>query len=221
MSARTGRAKGDFEQAYDEHCWRLFGFFAYRVNSRADAEDLTQLTFERALAAWESFDSTRASVATWLFAIARNLLIDHHRAAGAPTRQGIPLDALDPSSEPRAPGPEGDLGLSPDLAAALAQLSDREREILALRFGGDLGGPEIAAAMGLSLANVQQIVSRSLRKLCRELDGGKPSDGESSNGESSKAPAPASARADSQRASGPTPANPIAANTSSRDPDTA
>jgi len=201
MRGRTGGEKADFEQAYDEHCWRLFGFFAYRVRSRADAEDLTQLTFERALAAWESFDPARASIGTWLFAIARNLLIDHRRAAGAPTRQGVPLDALDPSSEPRAPGPEGNLGLSPEVAAALAQLSDREREILALRFGGDLGGPEIAAAMGLSLANVQQIVSRSLRHLERDLQERKS--------------------ADLQQASGPTPANPIAANASSNNPDTA
>jgi RNA polymerase sigma factor (sigma-70 family) len=215
MSTRTGGEKADFEQAYDEHCWRLFGFFAYRVSSRADAEDLTQLTFERALAAWESFDPARASAGTWLFAIARNLLIDHRRAAGAPTRRGVPLDALDPASEPRVPGPEGNLGLSPEIATALAQLSDREREILALRFGGDLGGPEIAAAMGLSLANVQQIVSRSLRHLERELEGGE------SGGESTEVRAPASAGVDLQKPSGPAPANPIAANASSSDPDTA
>jgi RNA polymerase sigma-70 factor (ECF subfamily) len=215
MRARTGRAKADLEQAYDEHGWRLFGFFAYRVSSRADAEDLTQLTFERALAAWESFDPARASVGTWLFAIARNLLIDHRRAVAAPTRRVVPLDALDPSSEPSAPGPEGDLGLSPEIAAALAQLSDREREILALRFGGELGGPEIAAATGLSLANVQQIVSRSLRKLWRDLEGGE------AGGQSTEVRAPSRAGADLQKASGPTPANPVAAKASSSDPDTA
>ncbi|MEA2231827.1 MAG: Sigma-70, region 4, partial [Solirubrobacteraceae bacterium] len=41
----------------------------------------------------------------------------------------------------------------------------REREIIALRFGGDLTGPEIAEATGLRLANVQQILSRSLRRM--------------------------------------------------------
>jgi DNA-directed RNA polymerase specialized sigma subunit len=40
--------------------------------------------------------------------------------------------------------------------------------VLALRFGGDLGGPQIAELLGLTLANVQQITSRSLRRL-REL----------------------------------------------------
>jgi len=46
---------------------------------------------------------------------------------------------------------------------ALASLGPREREIIALRFGGELSGPEIAEATGLTLANVQQILSRSLR----------------------------------------------------------
>jgi DNA-directed RNA polymerase specialized sigma24 family protein len=42
--------------------------------------------------------------------------------------------------------------------------------VIALRFGGDLSGPEIAAMLDLSLANVQQIASRALRKLRSELD---------------------------------------------------
>lgn len=66
---------------------------------------------------------------------------------------------------------EPDLGLDPDLAAALARLPEREREIIALRYGGDLTGPEIAALTGLSLANVQQILSRSLRRLRADLEG--------------------------------------------------
>jgi RNA polymerase sigma-70 factor (ECF subfamily) len=49
-------------------------------------------------------------------------------------------------------------------------LSAREREIIALRFGGELAGPEIAEVTGLSLANVQQILSRSLRRMRDVLD---------------------------------------------------
>jgi DNA-directed RNA polymerase specialized sigma24 family protein len=42
--------------------------------------------------------------------------------------------------------------------------------VLALRFGGDLTGPEIAELTGLTLSNVQQILSRSLRRLRAELE---------------------------------------------------
>lgn len=200
-------ASFDFEQAYDEHAWRLFGFFAHRLASSADAEDLTQTTFERALAAWHSFDPSRASIGTWLFTIARNLLIDHHRAAAKPTARGVAWDEIDPGSEPRVGGPEENLGLSPDLAVALQSLSDREREVLALRFGADLTGPEIASTLGLSLANVQQIVSRALRKLRAELQ---------------VTVSCRVARADemffAQNARGPTPANPRVAKASNTSP---
>ena len=67
-----------------------------------------------------------------------------------------------------SPGLRRVLTDGPDLDRALAELSERDREVIALRFGGDLTGPEIAELTGLSLANVQQITSRSLRKL-REL----------------------------------------------------
>ncbi len=154
------RGPSDFARVYEEHVWRVYGFLAYRVRSRDDAEDLTQVTFERALRAWARFDPQRASESTWLLAIARNLLIDHHRR----DRSGL-LEPLDERVAPAVDGPEERLTASAELIEALGQLNDREREVLALRFGADLSGPQIAAVAGLSLANVQQIISRSLRKL--------------------------------------------------------
>jgi RNA polymerase sigma-70 factor (ECF subfamily) len=159
----------EFEAAYDEHLSRVYGFFAYRLGSREDAEDLTQQCFERALRAWDRFDPRRASAATWLLAIARNLLIDHYRAH-AHDVAATPLDEVPPSALPSDDRPGPGLGLEPELASALAGLADREREILALRFGADMTGPEIAEMTGLTLANVQQILSRSLRRLRAALE---------------------------------------------------
>ena len=159
----------DFSAVYDEHVWKVYGFFAYRMRNRADVEDLTQQTFERALKSWSRYDASRASVATWLLVIARNLLVDHLRADRSARQQ--PLDELsgdhgallDERDQP-------DLGLDPALERALASLGPRDREIVALRFGGELSGPEIAEATGLGLANVQQILSRSLRRMRAVLD---------------------------------------------------
>ena len=148
---------------YEDHVWRVYGFLAYRLDDRGSVEDLTQATFERALRAWGRFDPRRASEGAWLLAIARNLLIDHLRRDRS--RQ---LEPLDEGTLPAVAGPEERLTTAPELAAALAQLGERDREVLALRFGGDLTGAEIAALLGLKLANVQQITSRSLRRL-REL----------------------------------------------------
>jgi RNA polymerase sigma factor (sigma-70 family) len=159
----------DFIQSYEDHVWEVYGYLAYRVGSRVDAEDLTQATFERAFRAWERFDQRKASVRTWFLAIARNALIDHQRRR----RSLGPVSSLEGQSEANLPtrsGPEEtNLGLTPELESALRSLTPREREALALRFGGDLKGAEIAVLMDLSVANVHQILSRGLRKLHDEL----------------------------------------------------
>jgi RNA polymerase sigma-70 factor (ECF subfamily) len=156
----------DFHSVCEQHMAELYAFFAYRSGSRADAEDLTQETLERAFRAWPRYDPSRAAPRTWLLAIARNLLIDHYRASAGRSALGLEED-----SEIAAAHVEPDLGLDPDLAAALRRLPQREREIIALRFGADLTGPEIATMTGLTLANVQQILSRSLRRLRTYIDG--------------------------------------------------
>ncbi len=165
-----GRPADALAHLFDEHVWDVYGFIAYRLGNRADAEDLTQQTFERALKAWRRYDPSRAQPRTWLIAIARNLVVDHyrrdrsrlHRSIGG--ENGIPEEEL-----PAEEGPEV-AGVSEPLASALLSLSQRDREVVALRFGGDLRGPEIAEMLDLELANVQQILSRSLRKLRGELE---------------------------------------------------
>jgi RNA polymerase sigma-70 factor, ECF subfamily len=182
-----------FARAYDDEVWTVYGFFAYRLGSRADAEDLTQQTFERALRAWNRYDAERASVRTWLIAIARNLLVDHYRRDRTATQE--PLDEHDPEALGASEEHAVELEIAPDLAAVLERLGQRERELIALRYGADLTGPEIAELTGLSLSNVQQILSRSLRRLRSELE--------------------------SYAASGPTPASPTAATASRQKPDPA
>jgi RNA polymerase sigma-70 factor (ECF subfamily) len=156
--------KPEFADIYEEHVWQVYAFFAYRVRGRAAAEDLTQTTFERGLRAWDRFDPGKASPLTWLIAIARNLLIDYYRREGrtdTETGAGDAPEALHATE----PGPEARYSASPELEWALEHLSEREREVLALRFGADLGGPEIAELLDMSLANVQQVTSRALRRM--------------------------------------------------------
>ena len=112
----------DFTATYDRHVARVYGFFAYGVRSRADAEDLTQQTFERAIRAWGSYDDARATASTWLLAIARNLLIDHLRADRSQRTQVIDEAGLETIA---APADRHSLGLDPDLERALAQARAR------------------------------------------------------------------------------------------------
>jgi RNA polymerase sigma-70 factor (ECF subfamily) len=164
------RAGDDFATAYHEHIWSVYGFFGYRLSSREEAEDLTQLTFERALRAWDRFDPERGSLKTWLLAIARNLLVDHYRRGGVAEHEPVDERAEESGQLGSVPGPESDLGPDPELERALAALVPRAREVIALRFGAELTGPEIAELTGLTLDNVHQVLSRALRRLRRELE---------------------------------------------------
>jgi RNA polymerase sigma-70 factor (ECF subfamily) len=177
----------DFAAVYDACVSQVYGFLVYRLGRREEAEDLTQQTFERALRAWGRYDPARASASTWLLTIAHNLLIDHYRLGRRGREQ--PLDDLAEQDHPRAPTPDPALGLDAALVSALSGLPTRSRELIALRYGADLSGPEIAAVTGLSLANVQQILSRSLRQMREELEPSNQSDAKGSEAKQQRAEA--------------------------------
>lgn len=155
----------DLARVYEENVWRVYGFLAYRLRDPETAEDLTQVTFERAVRSFSRFDRRRASERTWLLAIARNALTDHQRRGSK-----IIWEPLDERLLPRTAGPEDALVAGADLRDALADLPERDREVLALRYGGEMTGAEIAELLDLGVANVHQILSRSLRKLRETLD---------------------------------------------------
>jgi RNA polymerase sigma-70 factor, ECF subfamily len=159
----------DFGETYEEELPRVYGYVAYQVGSHEEAEDLTQQTFERALAHWGEFDDRRATITTWLLAIARNLVVDHYRARSRrpPT---VSIEELSDAQLDATGYADPALGVGPELEWALSELGERERELIALRYGADLSGPQIAAVTGLTVANVQQILSRSLRRLRAELE---------------------------------------------------
>jgi DNA-directed RNA polymerase specialized sigma24 family protein len=129
-------------ELYEAHVSDVYGYLAYRLGSRAEAEHLTRLTFERASHEPESSDPARI----WLLKIARQLT----RGRSA-----------DPWSD--------DLGLEPELARALAGLDRGPRSVIALRFGAGLRGPEIAGVLGVSQAEVRRLLSQGIRRVRSEL----------------------------------------------------
>jgi RNA polymerase sigma factor (sigma-70 family) len=164
---RRDRA-GELRRFYREHVDAVYAFFAYSV-PRPFAEDLTSATFERVIRSWSSYDRRLGSERTWILTIARNLLTDHYR------RQSH-RDALSTDERPELVNSLADEnGMDPVLSAdalrgLLAPLDDRERAVVALRYGAELSAIEVAAVLGLTPANVHQIASRALRRLRSELD---------------------------------------------------
>ena len=142
----------------------MYAFFAYSVGASA-AEDLTSATFERVVRSWHRFDPERGSERTWILAIARNQCRSVRQRPLPAQVEAVPV--LADCRLPDAQASEGRLSVE-QLKEWLRPLGAREREIIALRYGADLEGVEIARMLDLTPANVHQILSRSLRRL-REL----------------------------------------------------
>jgi RNA polymerase sigma factor (sigma-70 family) len=164
MILRPGKSDDlshEFEQMYVEHRERLFGFLVYRTGDRALAEDLLGDVFERAFRARASFDPRRGSRTAWLYAIAVNRLRDHHRRAQV-ERTSLERIGIAETTSLELYDTIADRDL---VMQALTVLSQRDQEIVALRFGADLTVPQIARVTGQPLTTVEGRLFRALRRL--------------------------------------------------------
>ncbi len=160
-----------FTALYEEHMAYVFRYISYRVGNRNEAEDLTSVVFEKALAAFHKYDSRKAAPQTWLLTIARNTVTDHLRKSSK--RKTMPLDNAVgvESSDPPPPEQTEKREEYERLQLCLAVLPQREQEIISLKFGGELNNRQIASAIGLSENNVGTILFRAICKLRNCFEG--------------------------------------------------
>jgi RNA polymerase sigma-70 factor (ECF subfamily) len=167
--AMLGRALGrsdadelDWDALYAEQLPRIFNYFRFRLGRRADIEELTSRTFEKAWRGRARYKRDRAGFSTWLFAIAQNVGTDFLRSQ----RAHVAIDeALDTAGEET---PQGNIERESDrarLAALTARLPPRERELIALKYGAAINNRLIAQLTGLTESNVGTILQRTVEKL--------------------------------------------------------
>ncbi len=152
------------DRAFERYYPAIFRYFRYRGADADTANDLASSTFERALMAIEHYDARKSQIQTWLFAIARNVAINHWKSRAV--RFSVPLD--DELTDLDDPPLEDALILTENkeqVLLALQSLDSRAREIIALKFGGPLTNRQIADLTGMSEQNVAVILYRSLLKL--------------------------------------------------------
>jgi RNA polymerase sigma-70 factor (ECF subfamily) len=139
---------------------RVYAYVAYRIGDGADAEDVTSETFERALRYRGSFDAKRGDPAAWLIGIARRCIADHA------LEREVPSDDL---PEPETAGHADAAHARLDLAEAVAELDERDRELIALRYGADLTARQIADLLDLKTNAVEVALHRALGRLRQRL----------------------------------------------------
>ena len=162
------KAEVDWEAAYADQLPRVYNYMRYRMGNAADAEDLTSRTFEKAWVARDRYRSDLGSFGTWVMTIARRVAIDHMRKAR-------PLVSLDQAAEiaGREPNPE-ELAERRSEAERLGRmiegLSERDRELVALKYGAGLSHRTIGKLMGLSETNVGSLLHRAVKELRAEWE---------------------------------------------------
>ena len=160
-------AKADpsaFAAIYERYGQRIFVYVRTRVASEEDAVDITQQVFVKSFKALPGYRFSSAPLAAWLFRIARNAVVDHHRRS----RPTTDIDLVPMILRESGPGPEETALRNEDverLRMALQKLDKAKREVLALRYGGNLRIREIAEATGKSEEATKKQLSRALKSL--------------------------------------------------------
>jgi RNA polymerase sigma-70 factor (ECF subfamily) len=154
---------------YELHGVAVYKYFRFQQIPPDDAEDLTAETFLRAVQAVDRYDPSRAAVQTWLLTIARNVLLDDRRSARVRRRVGVDelrdLALEEPSPEERMLRRE-EVGAA---MTAMSALSPDDRELLSLRFGGELEIAELAALLRVPVGTVRTRVWRALERLREQM----------------------------------------------------
>lgn len=142
---------------------RVYAYVAYRIGDGPDAEDVTSETFERALRYRKSYDSSIGEPLGWLIGIARRVI-----ASRASKPAEIPMAELPDFATPASV----DDAVVRRLAVrdAVAGLDDRDRELIALRYGADLTARQIGALLALRTNSVEVALHRARNRLATKLE---------------------------------------------------
>lgn len=157
-----------FERLYRSCRDDVYAYAAGLLRDGAAAEEVTATAFERAFRKRSRFDPRRGSPRAWLFGIARNAALDELRRRGR--RSALAAEPSDPTSlDAIHPAEQSERRLV--LANALAALTARERELIALKFFAGLSNAEIARVLGIGESNAGTRLHRVVAKLREACDG--------------------------------------------------
>ena len=163
-TAAVCEVKQSFEEVYKKYYPQILSYYCQRIGNHADAEDLTSEVFLYCANHYDNYDPQKASVATWIYLIAKSRFSNYCRDRKLTDNIDDHLDLT------------GDTGEMMDkalylqelrerLTAALGQLAERQRQIVVWRYFDDRSIEEIANRLEITSNNVRVQLSRALKKL--------------------------------------------------------
>ena len=170
------QAEIDWEDVYRAEYPRVYNYFRFRTGDPTHAEDLTAETFERAWRGRHRYRHDQGAFAAWLFGIARKVAAKFYRQQRRASRQQSLSDTIpDVGTQDAHDGRGTEAAVQKQLNAArlnalLTELNDRERELIALKYGAQFNNRQIARISGLSESNVGTILHRTVQSLRQQWE---------------------------------------------------
>jgi RNA polymerase sigma-70 factor (ECF subfamily) len=168
LIARVGEGDaGAFELLYRRYARPVFSLALRRLGDRGRAEDAVQETFASVWRSARSYRQERGPGAPWLYAVARNAIVDRRRALGEPPAEPVDEAAKDPGPPERAESS----WTAWRVHRALAELPDNERQLIELAYWGGLSQSEVAQFLNIPLGTVKTRTRSALARLADMLEG--------------------------------------------------
>lgn len=155
----------DKEQIYKQYKPKVFGYIVSRTNDINTAEDICADVFLKIYDKLDSFDSTKASISTWIYTITHNTVVNYYRGIHETTEYEQELPDINNQTEEQFINKEN-LEL---LAKALEQLEERERDVIIFHYYSRLTLKEIGLKMGYSYSYMKILHNKALDNLKQKL----------------------------------------------------
>jgi RNA polymerase sigma-70 factor (ECF subfamily) len=145
----------------------MFGLALRRLRDRQRAEDAVQETFAAVWRSAASYRPERGPAAPWLYAVARNAIVDRMRAKVEPAADVPDLASSEPGPADRAESSY----VSWRVHRALEELPEKEREVLELAYWSEMSQSEVAEYLHIPLGTVKTRTRSALSRLAGILEG--------------------------------------------------
>jgi len=156
-----------FTQLYEANFDKIYRYVALRIGDKTEAEDMTQQVFLKALQSLSSFKWRGISFSAWLFRIAHNQVVDYLRKKTKQATTLLDESLVSSNSDPQLVA-EHKLDIE-QLLSATKRLTEAQREVLSLRFAGELPVAQVAKVMGKSQGAVKALQHSAIGALRKVL----------------------------------------------------
>ena len=164
IASRDRRA---FELLYRRYARAVYGLALRRLGDRGRAEDAVQETFAAVWRSAASYRPERGSGARWLYAVARNAIVDRFRARPEQT-----AELSESASAEEGPDERAEAGwVAWRVHRALEELPEHERTVVELAYWSGLSQSEVAEFLNVPLGTVKTRTRSALARLADILDG--------------------------------------------------